>query len=204
VACAVAGLASCDGAIALAATTPFGGTPVALPGTIQAANFDEGGEGVAYHDTTSGNTGGAYRATDVDLQASSEGGYNIGWIGAGEWVNYTVSVPAAGNYTATLRVASPAGGGSLHIGFNGPSSVWRTVTVPMTGDWQSWTSVVVPVTLGAGVQQMTLLRHRRLQPPHGGRGFRQRHHLIWRDCRVGAIHWNGRRGARTRARRELR
>jgi hypothetical protein len=157
VACAVAGLASCDGAIALAATTPFGGTPVALPGTIQAANFDEGGEGVAYHDTTSGNTGGAYRATDVDLQASSEGGYNIGWIGAGEWVNYTVSVPAAGNYTATLRVASPAGGGSLHIGFNGPSSVWRTVTVPMTGDWQSWTSVVVPVTLGAGVQQMTLL-----------------------------------------------
>jgi hypothetical protein len=157
VACAVAGLASCDGAIALAATTPFGGTPVALPGTIQAANFDEGGEGVAYHDTTSGNAGGAYRATDVDLQASSEGGYNIGWIGAGEWVNYTVSVPAAGNYTATLRVASPAGGGSLHIGFNGPSSVWQTVTVPMTGDWQSWTSVVVPVTLGAGVQQMTLL-----------------------------------------------
>jgi len=154
---AMAGLAACDGAIAWAATTPFGGTPVALPGTIQAANFDEGGEGVAYHDTTSGNTGGAYRSTDVDLQASSEGGYNIGWIAPGEWVNYTVSVQAAGNYIATLRVASPVAGVSLHIGFNGPSSVWKTVTIPVTGDWQSWTSVAVPVTLGAGVQQMTLL-----------------------------------------------
>jgi hypothetical protein len=128
-----------------------------LPGTIQAANFDDGGEGVAYHDTTSGNTGGAYRATDVDLQPSSEGGYNIGWIAAGEWVNYTVSVATAGNYIATLRVASPAGGGSLHIGFNGPSAVWNTVTIPVTGDWQSWTNVAVPVTLGAGAQQMTLL-----------------------------------------------
>jgi hypothetical protein len=154
--CAVAGLLSCDGAIARAATTPFGGTPVALPGTIQAANFDDGGEGVAYHDTTSGNAGGAYRATDVDLQASSEGGYNIGWTVPGEWVNYTVSVPVAGNYIATLRVATPAGGVSLHIGFNGPSSVWKTVTIPVTGDWQVWTSVVVPMTLGAGVQQMTL------------------------------------------------
>jgi len=155
--CVVAVLASCHGAIAWAATTPFGGTPVPLPGTIRAANFDEGGEGVAYHDTTSGNAGGAYRATDVDLQMSSEGGYNVGWIDAGEWVNYTVSVAAAGNYVVTLRVASPAGGGSLHVGFNGPSAVWNTVTIPMTGDWQTWTNVVVPVTLGAGVQQMTLL-----------------------------------------------
>ena len=141
---------------ASAALTPYSGSPVALPGTIQAANFDNGGEGVAYHDSTSGNTGGAYRSTDVDLEASSEGGYDVGWIAAGEWINYTVSVAAAGTYMATLRVASP-GGGSLHVGFNGPSSVWKTITIPATGAWQAWTSVVVPVTLGAGVQQVTLL-----------------------------------------------
>ena len=28
-------------------STPYGGTPVALPGTIQAENFDDGGSGVA-------------------------------------------------------------------------------------------------------------------------------------------------------------
>ncbi len=142
---------------ASAALTPLSGAPVALPATIPAANFDNGGEGVAYHDSTSGNAGGAYRATDVDVQASSEGGYDVGWIAAGEWLNYTVSVAAAGAYIATIRVASPGGGGSLHIGFNGPSGVWKTVPIPATGGWQTWTSVAVPVTLGAGRQQMTLL-----------------------------------------------
>src|SRR5215468_12302383 len=157
VACAMAGLASFDGAIALAQTPFGGGTPVALPGIVQAANFDEGGEGVAYHDTTSGNAGGAYRATDVDIAASSEGGYLIGWIDPGEWVNYTVSVPVAGNYIVTLRVATPASGVSLHVGFNGPSyGTWPAVAIPLTGDWQAWTNVTVPVTLGAGVQQLTL------------------------------------------------
>lgn len=31
--------------------TPFGGKPWPIPGLIQAENFDEGPEGVAYHDT---------------------------------------------------------------------------------------------------------------------------------------------------------
>ena len=33
----------------------------AIPGTIQAEDFDAGGEGVGYHDTTPGNQGGVYR-----------------------------------------------------------------------------------------------------------------------------------------------
>jgi hypothetical protein len=140
--------------------SPFSGTPVAVPGQILAANFDNGGEGVAYHDTTSGNTGGAYRNTDVDIEASSDGGNagnDIGWIDAGEWLNYTVNVTQPGNYTVQLRVASPDGGASLHVGFNGPSQgQWQAVSVLATGGWQNWTTVNVPVTLAAGIQQMTI------------------------------------------------
>src|SRR5439155_23252994 len=136
-------------------TSPYGGTAAAIPGTIQAANFDNGGEGAAYHDTTAGNAGTAYRSTDVDLQASSEGGYNVGWTAAGEWLAYTVNVASAGSHTAQLRVASP-GGASMHVEFNGPSSASAAVTIPATGGWQTWTNVSVPVTLGAGQQMMTL------------------------------------------------
>ena len=50
--------------------TPFNGTPVNLPATIQAENFDNGGEGVAYHDNDAANQGGAYRQTGVDVEAS--------------------------------------------------------------------------------------------------------------------------------------
>jgi hypothetical protein len=136
--------------------TPFSGTPVPLPGTVNAENFDNGGEGIAYHDTSAGNSGGQYRSTDVDIEASSEGGFDVGWTTPGEWLNYTVNVTSAGDRTVQLRVASP-GGATLHVGFNSASNVWKTVSIPPTGAWQTWTTVSVPVTLGAGTQQLTLL-----------------------------------------------
>jgi len=136
--------------------SPFSGTPVALPGTVNAEKFDNGGEGVAYHDTTAGNNGGQFRTTDVDIENSSEGGFDVGWIAAGEWLNYTVNVTSSGSYTVQFRVASP-GGATFHVGFNGPSAgQWVSVSVPATGGWQNWTNVSVPVTLGAGTQQMTI------------------------------------------------
>src|SRR4051812_49661338 len=106
-----------------ASSSPYAGSPAAIPGTIQAANYDLGGEGAAYHDTSAGNSGGAYRSTDVDLEASSEGGFDVGWTASGEWLNYTVNAATAGSYSAQLRIASP-NGGAMHLGFNGPSNVW--------------------------------------------------------------------------------
>ena len=57
-------------------STPFG-TAAAIPGVVEAENFDEGGEGIAYHDLTMGNTPGKYRQTDVDVETTSDvgGGY---------------------------------------------------------------------------------------------------------------------------------
>jgi len=136
-------------------TPAFGGTPASLPGRVEAENFDTGGDGAAYHDTTAGNTGGAYRATGVDLEACAEGGYNVGWIAAGEWLTYTVNVATAGPYSVQLRVASPTGA-ALHVGFTGGTTVAPSVVVPATGAWQAWTTVTVPLTLTAGVQQLRL------------------------------------------------
>jgi hypothetical protein len=138
-------------------STPYSGTPVPLPGTVNPEKFDNGGEGVAYHDMTSGNSGGQFRNTDVDdIEGSTEGGYDVGWIDSGEWLNYTVNVTSAGTYTLQFRVASP-NGATFHVGFNGPSQgQWKAVSVPATGGWQNWTTVSTTVTLGAGTQQMTL------------------------------------------------
>ncbi len=127
-----------------------------MPGIVEAERFDTGDQGISYHDTTLGNAGGAFRSTAVDLEPASGGGYNIGWTAPGEWLNYTVQVPMAGSYIARVKVASP-GGGRMHVGFNKASVVWADVPVPSTGGWQQWTMVDVPVTLGAGVQQLTVL-----------------------------------------------
>jgi hypothetical protein len=137
---------------------PYGGTPWPLPGTIQVEDFDEGGEGIAYHDHSSPNSGGQYRQTGVDIERTADtgGGYNAGWVGAGEWLAYTVDVAAAGTYSLTIRVASPAAGGSFHVEFDGIDRT-GTLQVPATGGWQAWRDVSTTVTLPAGVQTMRVV-----------------------------------------------
>jgi hypothetical protein len=137
------------------AATPYTGIPVAIPGVINAAYFDQGSAGLAYADASLGNAGGSFRSTDVDLEPSALGGHNIGWTSPGEWVVYTVNVAASGTYAATVRVAS-WGGGSLQIAAGAPSSAVKTVAVPNTGAWQSWVNVTVPITLSAGRQRITI------------------------------------------------
>src|SRR5438093_1455171 len=132
-------------------STPFSGSPASIPGTILAQDFDNGGESVAYHDTTPGNSGGAYRSTDVDLEPSTDGGNDVGWIAAGEWLNYTVNVEAAGAYRVIFRVASLGPGGTFHLEMNG-TDVSGPLTIPATGSWQAWQSVTAAVTLSAGRQ----------------------------------------------------
>ena len=98
-------------------STPYGGAPVVLPGQIEAEHFDEGGKNVAYFDSTAGNAGGRLRATDVDIQPTSDvgAGYNIGWIAPGEWLAYSIDVSHSRTYTFSTRVASNGAGGTFHI-----------------------------------------------------------------------------------------
>ncbi len=133
---------------------PFYGTPPAIPGVIAAADYDHGGEGVAYHDTEAENFGGAYRpAEGVDVEASLAGGTHLGWVDQNEWTEYTVDVAQGGDYTLTVRVASDASGGDFHLEFDGVDRT-GSLSAPGTGGWQSWADVTASVTLAAGVQVM--------------------------------------------------
>jgi len=137
---------------------PFSGTPAALPGKIEAEDFDTGGEGIAYHDASMGNAGNQYRATaDVDIEGCSEGGFNIGYVAAGEWLEYTVNVTAPGVYTLAARVATPYDGKSFHLELDG-QDITGPVTVPVTGGFQAWQTVYVTTpALTAGVKVLRLV-----------------------------------------------
>ena len=137
----------------------YNGTPAQLPGTIEAENFDDEGNGVGYYDTTSGNSGGQFRGGDVDIETTSDsgGGYNVGWMAPGEWLKYTVNVASAGTYTIEVRVAATSGGGTFHIEVNGIDKT-GPLTIPSTGGWQSWTTVrKTNVDLAAGGQVWALI-----------------------------------------------
>ena len=91
---------------------------VTLPGTIQAENFDQGGEGNTFHDSDNSNQGDAktYRTDGggVDITTIT-GGYAIGNTSTGEWLEYTVDVAEAGSYSFDATVSSGTTGSSFAI-----------------------------------------------------------------------------------------
>jgi hypothetical protein len=121
-----------------AATRPFKGVVHAIPGTIEAENFDEGPMGTAYHDLDPQNQGAPYRETSADIEQRSDasGGYGIGWTKAGEWLAYTVDIAAAGTYRLEIPVASNGDGGTFHLEVGG-KDVTGPIKVPTTGSWQT-------------------------------------------------------------------
>src|ERR1700674_2024970 len=94
--------------VAFAAEGPYGGTPAPVPGTVQAENYDTGGQGVAYNVPSINGSGNSYRSDGVDLEGCGDtgGGYDLGWTASGQWFRYTVNVATAGTYTVTFRVAA--------------------------------------------------------------------------------------------------
>ncbi len=94
----------------------------------------------AYADSDAGNNGGAYRSDDVDIEASTDtnGGFNVGWTQAGEWLEYPVEL-LAGQYRICSRVASDTGGGQFSLSLNGQQVAQHSVA--NTGGWQSWVTV---------------------------------------------------------------
>ncbi len=131
--------------------TPYSGTAIALPGTVEAEHYDNGGQNLAYVDSDAANNGGAFRQGSVDLEAATEGAYDVGWIAPGEWLAYSVNVTAGGRYLLEARVASAGQGGTFHVEFGG-TNVTQALTIPDTGGWQQWTTVSTMVTLQAGPQ----------------------------------------------------
>ena len=117
----------------------YHGGPQKIPGRVQCAYYDSGGEGVAYHDADARNNGsGALNPANgtylnefrmkegVDTSYTKfhdeidNSPYNratppqdqlyVGWTVPGEWFNLTVEVEHAGVYTIDLLYTSNRGG----------------------------------------------------------------------------------------------
>jgi hypothetical protein len=89
-------------------------------------------------------------ANNVQAESCSEGGQDVGYIAQGSWMVYPISVPTAGSYVITYRVASLSGGGVITPNLDANATVLPAINVPSTGGWQTWTSVTQTVNLPAG------------------------------------------------------
>jgi len=141
---------------ATAGNSAYGGTPWPIPGTIQVENFDNGGQNIAYFDSSPENLGGAYRPTEyIDMQNTTEGVAYIGWTDPGEWMKYSVNILSTGVYTLQARVASLNAVSSFRVEIDGVTIA--TITAPNTGGYQVWQSVTVNnISLSAGYKEMRI------------------------------------------------
>jgi len=151
-----------------ATQTPYPGpnTP-GLLSTIEVENYDNGGAGVAYFDLTAGNDGSGtppvYRSNDVDTYpyANASNGQVVNSAQAGEWLEYTVNVPAAGLYNFAVRYSSgytlANSKGKFRVEVCDPTAgggytncvISPDVAVYATGGWGTFQTVNTPLRIPA-------------------------------------------------------
>lgn len=107
---------------------------ITIPGQIEAEAYC-GMQGVAPENTS--DTGG---------------GQNLGWLDAGDWVDFRVNVPTAGTYTLKYRYASTVSNAQLSL-LQG-TTLLGTSVLQNTGGWQTWQTQTSTVSLGAGAQTL--------------------------------------------------
>ena len=107
---------------------------VDLPGRIEAENY-------------SAMSGVKLEASNDDITQS------VGWVNRGDWMDYKINVPEAGDYSIRLRVASTRDyRGMIQLKVGG--QVLSTVGVPNTGGWYNWVTLTTTVKLNAGPQTL--------------------------------------------------
>ncbi len=129
-----------------------GGQAVGVPAKIEAEDFTN------YSDSTANNIGGQYRSTGVDIQTTTDsgGGFNVGWVANGEWLEYEIDVNSGGDYEADVRVASTNGNGQFFLSVDGVQ-VSSNRSVDDTNNWQSfYTETVGLGNLSAGTHILRL------------------------------------------------
>jgi GH35 family endo-1,4-beta-xylanase len=117
---------------------PYQGV-ITIPGTVEAENYDVGGQTQSYFDSDVANQGDAYRDDRVDVVAISNG-HAIGYTTEGEWLEYTVNVESAGVYTYEATVASGADASSFRL-YMDDNAITDQIEVANGGNWQTYSTI---------------------------------------------------------------
>lgn len=152
-------------------TRPYKAITVGDNTVVPAVDYDLGRNGFAYFDLdtadyhvatgkyTAGNRGRVYRNDGVDIAVDStaKDKYYVNCIEDGEWLQYSLQVPKAGNYQLKLNTASIHGKGKLSVYVNG-KLVAAKVPLPNTGSWFDFkTFDVKRIPLKAGKQVVKIV-----------------------------------------------
>ena len=142
------------------------GTRPEIPGTVAAYAFDQrtqngsevGGEGVTYHDTTSGNTLDPHARVltnttfpDVSSATGASQAWKLRQNRIGEWQEWTIDVPVTATVIPRIEYAAPEDTASPAVRVTLDGATIANLSLPSTGAWGTFaTADGAPVTIAAG------------------------------------------------------
>lgn len=141
---------------------PYENSAHSIPGTIEAGHFDfyEGGIGqnISYYDSSTNNEGNFRTDEYVDAVTVTNEGDTVGWITAGEWLEYTIEVETTGCYDLNIRFASgnSNGGGPIYFEID-DTKITEDVRFSATGDWNNWNTKSTSIELTQGTHILKLV-----------------------------------------------
>ena len=136
--------------------TPFKGGAFEIPGKVEAENFDVPGKGAgndSYKENDAEDRGKTnYReGTGVDIYQKATG-YVVGYNQEGEWLEYTLNVKEAGDYTMFAAVATDNATSSFQLSID-DEAITEAILVSKaegSGSFDDFGKVKANVTLPAG------------------------------------------------------
>ena len=155
---------------------PWKGERQIIPGKITAAFYDEGGEGVAFHNPAPKNNGseGIGLARDgryevgisvtrpgidkfLDGTALPPDKYYVGWIVPDEWLNYSVDVKTAGTYQINMLSSVARDSTEISLSVDGADKT-GTIILETTGHVHTWRMFtdIAELELEEGLHVLTL------------------------------------------------
>ena len=95
--------------------------------------------------------------SSAQTENCTEGGLDVGSISNGSFTEYN-SVNLSVTSTFVARVASAGVGGNIVIHLDSPTgTVIGTCAVPITGGWQTWTTVNCSLSAASGAHNLYLV-----------------------------------------------
>ena len=124
--------------------TPFKEVASAIPGKIEAEDYDVGGHNKAFYDNDRENKGGAYREDEVDIvqidSADKSKGFALGYTEDGEWVEYTINNQLASEYTIVLNMATASDDVGVQF-FIDDKEITDVIKAEKGEDWDHYSTV---------------------------------------------------------------
>ena len=101
----------------------------------------------------------AESGTELEETTDVGGGQNVGYLDAGDYLDYEVNIATAGTYHINFRTAAEYGSGGLQmqlIDENGNKTIVVSAIFSATGGWQTWNTTTKTVILPKGRYTMRL------------------------------------------------